>query len=69
MLNKISNFTYTKTLDLIMGYYNVSLTDVAKKLFTITTPFGKCKYTGPTGCNRGNLGLHLRRTDRKSVDV
>ena len=27
MLNKLSNFTYDKALYLIMGYYNISLTD------------------------------------------
>ena len=40
MLNKISNFSYATALDLIMGYYNISLTDAAKKVCTINTPFG-----------------------------
>ena len=41
MLNKLSNFTYATTLYLMMGYYNILLTDVARKLCMITTPFGK----------------------------
>ena len=44
MLNKIYNFTHAMTLYLIMGYYNISLTDAAKKVCTITTPFVKYKY-------------------------
>jgi hypothetical protein len=44
MLHKLSNFTYATTLDLIMGYYNITLTDAAKKICTITTPFGKYEY-------------------------
>ena len=31
MLKNMSNFTYATTLDLIMGYYNISLTDMDKK--------------------------------------
>ena len=31
MINKISNFNYATTLYLIMGYYNILLTDAAKK--------------------------------------
>ena len=27
-----------------MGYYNITLSDDAKKLCTITTPFGKYEY-------------------------
>ena len=27
-----------------MGYYNIFPTDAAKKVFTITTPFGKYEY-------------------------
>ena len=41
MLNKLYNFTYATTLYLIMDYYNILLTDAAKKVWTITTPFGK----------------------------
>ena len=41
MINKLSNFTYATTLDLIMGYYNIFLTDTAKKVCMITTSFGK----------------------------
>ena len=44
ILNKISNFIYDTELDLIMGYYNISLTDTAKKVCTITTPFGRYEY-------------------------
>ena len=44
MLNNISNFTYDKTLDLIMGYYNILLTDAANKVCKIITPFGSYKY-------------------------
>ena len=41
MLNKISNFTYDITLDLLVGYYNISLTDASKKICMITTQFYK----------------------------
>ena len=41
MLNKLSNFTYAKTLDFIMGYYNSFLTDATKNICTITAPFWK----------------------------
>ena len=41
MLNKISNFTYDITLDLFVGYYNISLTDASKKICMITTQFYK----------------------------
>ena len=41
MLNKLSNFTYSTELYLIMDYYKMFLTDVAKKVYTITTTFGK----------------------------
>ena len=44
MLNKIYNFSYDTALDLIIVYYNISLTDGTKKVCTITTPFGKYKY-------------------------
>ena len=44
MLNKQSKFSYDTTLYLIMGYYNISLTDAAKKVCTITTQFGNYKY-------------------------
>ena len=44
MLLKVSNFTYAMALDLVMGYYNIKLSDDASKLLTITTPFGKYEY-------------------------
>jgi hypothetical protein len=44
MLLKVSNFTYATALDLVMGYYNIRLSDDASKLLTITTPFGKYTY-------------------------
>ena len=44
ILNKLYNFTYSPTLDLIMGYYNIKLPDVVKPICTITTPFGKYEY-------------------------
>lgn len=44
MLLKVSNFTYATALDLVMGYYNIKLSDDASKLCTITTLFGKCEY-------------------------
>ena len=44
MLLKVSNFTYATALDLVMGYYNIKLSDDASKLLTITTPFGKYEY-------------------------
>ena len=37
MIDKLYNFNYSMTLDLIMGYYNILLTDAANKLCTITT--------------------------------
>ena len=43
ILKNLSNFYYATTLYLIMDYYNISLTDVAKKVCTIITPFGKYK--------------------------
>lgn len=51
MLYKLSNFSYATTLDLCMGYYHITLTDAAKKICTITTPFGKYEYNRlPMGC-------------------
>ena len=47
------NFTYAMILDFIMGYYNISLTDAAKKVCTITTPFGKYKY------NHLQMGVYI----------
>jgi hypothetical protein len=44
MLLKVSNFTYATALDLVMGYYNIKLSNDASKLCTIVTPFGKYKY-------------------------
>ena len=44
IIYKLSNFSYATTLDLIMGYYNITLMDAAKQLCTITTPFGKYEY-------------------------
>ena len=44
MLKKLSNFTYATTLDLIMGCYNIFLTDAAKKICMITEPFRKYEY-------------------------
>ena len=44
MLLKVSNFSYATALDLVMGYYNITLSDDAKKICTITTPFGKYEY-------------------------
>ena len=40
MLNKLPNFTYATTLYLIMGYYNILLTNAANKVCMITTPSG-----------------------------
>ena len=44
MLLKVSNFTYATALDLVMGFYNITLSPDASKLCTITTPFGKYEY-------------------------
>ena len=44
MLHKLSNFSYATTLDLMISYYNISLTDAAKKVCTITTLFVKYEY-------------------------
>ena len=44
MLNKLSKIYYDTTIDLMMGYYNIFLTDVDKKICTITKLFGKYKY-------------------------
>ena len=43
MLLKVSNFSYAMALGLVMGYYIITLSDNAKKICTITTPFGKYK--------------------------
>ena len=53
MLNKLSNFTYVTIFDMMMGYYDISLTDAAKKVCTITTPFGKYKY------NHLQMGVYI----------
>ena len=53
IINKISKFNYATALYLIMGYYNISLTDVAKKLCTITSSFGKYEY------NRLSMGVYI----------
>ena len=47
ILNNMSNFTYATTFNLIMGYYNIWLTDVANKICTTTPPFRKYKYNHP----------------------
>ena len=44
MLLKVSHFTYATALDLVMGYYNITLSADASKLCTIVTPFGKYEY-------------------------
>ena len=44
LLKEVSNFTYATALDLVMGYYNITLSPDASKLCTITTPFGKYEY-------------------------
>ena len=44
LLKEVSNFTYTTALDLVMGYYNIKLSNDASKLCTIITPFGKYEY-------------------------
>ena len=44
MLLKVSNFTHATALDLVMGYYNIKLSNDASKLCTIITPFGKYEY-------------------------
>ena len=41
MFNNLSNFTYATTLYLLMVNYNIFLTDAAKRVCTMTTPFGK----------------------------
>ena len=44
ILKKLSDFNYSTKLDLIMDYYNILLTNAAKKVYAITTPFGKYEY-------------------------
>ena len=44
MLNKLSNFMYAAVLEVIMSYYNISLTDADLKISTITTTLGKYEY-------------------------
>ena len=44
MFKRVSSFTYATTLDLIISYYNILLTDASNKLCTVTTSFGKYKY-------------------------
>jgi hypothetical protein len=53
MLLKVSDFKYATALDLVMGYYNIRLSDDAKKICTITTPFGKYEY------NRLPMGVSI----------
>ncbi len=53
MLLKVSHFTYATALDLVMGYYNIKLSDDAKKICTIVTPFGKYEY------NRLPIGVSI----------
>ena len=53
MLLKVSHFSYATALDLVMGYYNITLSDDAKKICTITTPFGKYEY------NRLPMGVSI----------
>ena len=53
MLLKVSNFTYATALDLVMGYYNIRLSNDAKKICTIVTPFGKYEY------NRLPMGVSI----------
>ena len=44
MVNKPSHFTYSETLYLIMGYYNIFLIDASMKICRITTLFWKYTY-------------------------
>ena len=44
ILNKLSIFSYYRTLDLIMGYYNIFINDAANKVCMITKTFGRYKY-------------------------
>ena len=53
MLLKVSHFTYATALDLVMGYYNITVSDESKKLLTITTPWGKYEY------NRLPMGVSI----------
>ena len=51
VLNNLYNSICARSLDLIIGYYNILLLYAAKKLCTITTPFVKYKY------NRLTIGV------------
>ena len=44
MLLKVSNFQYATSLDLVMGFYNITLSEDSKEICTITTPWGKYSY-------------------------
>jgi hypothetical protein len=44
LLLKLEGFTYGTSLDLNMGYYHITLNPDARKLCTITLPWGKYEY-------------------------
>ena len=44
IIQTLQGFTYATALDLNMGYYTIELDDLAKKICTIVTPWGKYSY-------------------------
>ena len=57
LLIKMEKFTYGTSLDLNMGYYHITLSPEARKLCTITLPWGKYEYQRlPMGlCNSPDI--------------
>ena len=44
LLLKLEGFRYTISLDLIMGYFHITLCPVSRKLCIRVLPWGKYKY-------------------------
>ena len=53
IMSKVSNFQFAISLDLVMGFYNITLSKDAKKICTITAPFGKYSY------NQLQMGVYI----------
>jgi hypothetical protein len=60
LLRKIGKFKYATTLDLVMGFYNMTMDEEAQRICTLILPWGKYRLTeitnGPshsTGCVPG----------------
>jgi hypothetical protein len=45
LLRKIGKFKYATTLDLVMGFYNITMDEEAQRICTLILPWGKYRLT------------------------